>query len=195
MQDLKIHDYLKKHEQWYPALLKIRKELLKTELKETIKWKMPVYTIGNQNVVGISGFKNHFGLWFFQGVFLSDPLNLLTNAQEGKTKAMRHLKYFTINDLNLKTINSYVKEAILNAKDGKSLKPEKKKISMPETLKTTLDKNANLKILFNKLSIGKQKEFYEYIGSAKRENTINKRLEEAKEMITLGKSPMDKYRK
>ena len=34
-------------------------------------------------------FKEYFGIWFFQGGTLVDELKVLTNAQEGKTKAMR----------------------------------------------------------------------------------------------------------
>jgi uncharacterized protein YdeI (YjbR/CyaY-like superfamily) len=37
--------------------------------------------------LGIGAFKNHFCLWFHQGVFLKDKQTLLINAQENKTNA------------------------------------------------------------------------------------------------------------
>ena len=60
MKENKILAYLTKHEQWSESLMEIRQVLLKTELTETVKWGMPVYTINGKNVVGISGFKYHF---------------------------------------------------------------------------------------------------------------------------------------
>jgi uncharacterized protein YdeI (YjbR/CyaY-like superfamily) len=47
---------------------------------------------GGKNLLGIGAFKNHFGLWFFQGSLLKQNTKLLVNAQEGKTQAMRQIK-------------------------------------------------------------------------------------------------------
>jgi uncharacterized protein YdeI (YjbR/CyaY-like superfamily) len=44
-------------------------------------------------VVGIGSFKSYFGLWFHQGALLSDDENVLINAQEGKTKALRQWRH------------------------------------------------------------------------------------------------------
>jgi uncharacterized protein YdeI (YjbR/CyaY-like superfamily) len=54
--------------------------LVATELEETIKWGIPVYTIKNKNVVGLSAFKDYFGRWFYQGTFLEDPAQVLING-------------------------------------------------------------------------------------------------------------------
>ena len=61
---------------------------METELLETIKWGVPVYTLNDKNVLGMGAFKSYVGIWFFQGAFLDDPQKKLINAQEGKTKAL-----------------------------------------------------------------------------------------------------------
>jgi len=86
-----VDDYLIDVSHWQAELLDLRRILLSTELKETIKWGMPCYTHNGQNIVGMGGFKSYFGLWFHQGVFLSDSAKILINAQTGKTKALSTL--------------------------------------------------------------------------------------------------------
>lgn len=52
-----------------------------------------LYILNGKNVIGLGAFKNHFAIWFFNGVFLKDEKQLLTNAQEGKTKALRQMHF------------------------------------------------------------------------------------------------------
>ena len=52
-----------------------------------------MYTIDGKNVAGIGKFKHHFGVWFFNGSLIKDKYGRLHNAQEGKTKALRQLRY------------------------------------------------------------------------------------------------------
>ncbi len=115
----KVKKYIDKQKQWSEALHAVREILLSTEAIETVKWGIPTYTVSGKNVIGLAGFKNHFGLWFFQGVFLSDPKNLLHNAQEGKTKAMRSLNFADVSLIDSKLIMAYALEAIENQKLGK----------------------------------------------------------------------------
>ncbi len=89
----KTEAYFAKERPFKSGLALLRELALKTELQETFKWSTPVYTIDGKNVLGITSFKDHFGVWFFNGVFLKDPKNVMVNAQEGKTKSMRHWKF------------------------------------------------------------------------------------------------------
>lgn len=187
-------DYIKNHPLWSEELSILRELVMKTELEETLKWGMPVYTLDNKNVVGITGFKNFFGLWFYQGCFLSDPNKLLRNAQEGKTKAMRHLNFTDVKDIKKTIVKAYVKEAIANQKAGKVVKHERKKLMMPELLKTALATDKKLAKAFEKFTPGNQKEFKEYILSAKQEKTKVRRLEKIIPMIKDGVGMNDKYK-
>ena len=84
-----VEEYIEEHAHFSEALILLRDIINGTECIETIKWSAPVYTINNKNVLGLGAFKNHFGIWFFNGVFLKDKHNLLINAQENKTKSVK----------------------------------------------------------------------------------------------------------
>ncbi|WP_373399916.1 DUF1801 domain-containing protein [Algoriphagus halophilus] len=184
-----------KNDQWKEALSLLNQIISKTELVETTKWGMPVFTLNDKNVVGYTGFKTHFGLWFYNGVFLSDPYQVLINAQEGKTKAMRQWRFESIEDIDEQKILEYLQEAIQNEKDGKSWKVEKSgEIEIPELLEGRLQADKTLKTSFERLTPFKQKEYIEYITEAKREATKMNRLEKIIPMILEGKGLNDKYR-
>ncbi|TYA71457.1 YdeI/OmpD-associated family protein [Seonamhaeicola marinus] len=191
-----VEEYIEENTKWTEALSILRSIMLSTELEETLKWSIPTYTIQGKNVLGISAFKDHFGIWFFNGVFLKDHYNLLRNAQEGKTKAMRQLNFSSIEEMDKNVILHYVKEAIENQKLGKEAKPDrtKKDIVIPEELHAVLNNNSELKNAFSNLTPYKQREYCEYIQSAKRETTKQSRLEKISPMILQGVGLHDKYK-
>ena len=190
-----IEEYIETHEHFSDALTLLRNIIISTGLNEAIKWSAPVYDIDDKNVVGLGAFKQHFGIWFFNGVFLKDDLNLLVNAQE-KTKALRQMRFNSIDEINKDAVLAYVKEAIENQKAGKEIKPDrsKKKTVIPPELRTVLDKDAALLTSFNALTPSKQREYCEHIASAKREPTKLSRLEKIKPMISKGMGLYDKYK-
>ena len=191
-----VEEYLESAEKWQKELTLLRKIILKTELIEGVKWSIPNYTINNKNVAGIAGFKDYFGLWFYNGVFLKDPEKVLINAQEGKTKAMRQWRFSTIDELNEPLILSYLTEAIENQKQGLEIKPDRKKkaLVIPPELNLALKNDQELASSFNTLTPFKQREYCEYIDTAKREATKLNRLEKIKPMILQGIGLNDKYR-
>lgn len=173
----------------------LRDIVLETGLVETIKWGIPVYTYNNENVVGISAFKSYFGLWFYQGALLADPANKLINAQEGVTKAMRQYRMNHSNEIDKKAILQLLHESIDNFKDGRKIVPEKKKNQEVSTLlREALNENQKAKDQFESLTSFKQREYIEYIDTAKREATKISRLEKILPMIMEGKGLNDQYR-
>lgn len=191
----KADAYFEKDQPFREEIAILREIALATELEETVKWGVPVYTIQNKNVFGIMAFKNHFGLWFFNGVYLSDPENVLQNTQEGKTKAMRHWKFIDTHKLDRKLILQYMEEAIENQKRGLAIRPERKKTTVvPELLNKALGANNLLRSRFEGLAPYKQREYCEYIDTAKQVNTKLSRLERILPMIEEGIGFNDKYR-
>ncbi|CAL2084486.1 YdeI/OmpD-associated family protein [Tenacibaculum sp. 190524A05c] len=193
----KVTRYIVNQEKWAQELQLLRSFLLELDLVEDIKWGMPAYIYKNKNIIGISAFKNYFGMWFHQGVFLKDEKKLLINAQEGKTKAMRQWRFNSIDELDKKTLQEYVLEAMKNVELGKEIKPQrnKKPLIIPPQLLTVLDNNNQLKEKFESLSLTKKREFTEYISEAKREATKESRLQKIIPMIQSGIGLNDKYRK
>jgi len=181
--------------QWNELTDQLKSIIAKTELEHAIKWGGDVYTMGNKNAVGIAAFKSHVALWFFNSAFLDDPYNVLINASEGKTKALRQWR-FTANDkVNEKRVLEYLRAAIANEKKGIKLKPEKKSTpELPEILLSALKKHRLLKT-FNALSPFKQREFIEHIVAAKRAATQQERVDKAISLIAEGIGLNDKYRK
>ncbi|RKR12314.1 uncharacterized protein YdeI (YjbR/CyaY-like superfamily) [Maribacter vaceletii] len=175
----------------------LRKLLLSTDLAENFKWSVPTYTINNKNVLSLGKFKNHYGIWFFNGVFLTDPIKVLKNAQEGKTKAMRQWKFTAEDKINTKRVLEYCNEAIENERKGLKISTVKKKVStlkIPSILSKVLKENSIAKKAFKKLPAYKQKEYTEYIVLAKQEKTKISRLQKIIPLIEKGIGLNDKYR-
>lgn len=191
-----VEEFIETHDNFSDALKLLRELIDKTELQESIKWNMPVYSLQGKNVLSLGSFKHHFGIWFFQGVFLQDKRNLLEKAQE-KTKGMRHIKFKSKEEIDKGAILAYIKEAIENQKLGKEIKPAKpktSKITLPDKLNELFKSDTNLKSSYERLSPYKQKEYAEYISSAKRESTKKSRLEKIIPMIENGVGLNDKYK-
>lgn len=190
-----IEEYIENNSHYKEELDILRQLINSTELEEAFKWSAPVYTLNGKNVLGLGAFKNHYGIWFFNGVFLKDEKQRLEKAQE-TTKALRQMRFDTLEDIDKSIVLGYVKEAIENQKLGKVLEPERKgkTVIIPKELQQELKANSILLDAFNSLTPGKQREYCEYIDSAKREATILSRLEKIKPMIMKGDGLHDKYK-
>lgn len=180
---------------WKPELTVLRNILLSAELDETLKWGMPTYMYYGKNVVGIAGFKSHFSVWFHNGGILKDPEGILVNTQEGKTNGLRQMRFKSINDIDRDLLLTYVYESIENIKQGTVFKPVRNKpLVIPAELQSALDGNPTLKESFHSMGKGKQREFADYISTAKQDKTKNSRLAKIVPMIENGEGLNDKYR-
>lgn len=184
-----------RNQQWIEEIELLQSILVKTELIETTKWGGIVYTWNNKNIIGIGGFKNYFTLWFFNGVFLPDENKVLVNAGEGVTKGLRQWRFTSKEEVNEKLVLQYVNQAIENEKNGLSIKPEKKELKPSDFFISKLKDDNHLIEKFASFSPFKQKEFIEYIDSAKQEKTKLDRFEKIKPMLLSGIGLNDKYRK
>nr|WP_321236799.1 DUF1801 domain-containing protein [uncultured Psychroserpens sp.] len=191
-----VEEYIEVNSHFAEELTVLRNIINTTELEETVKWSMPTYCLNGKNVLGIGAFKNHFCLWFHQGVFLKDSHQLLINAQENKTKALRQMRFDTKADINMSAVLAYVKEAIENQRLGREIKPTRKAkaVIVPKELKEVLKSNVELNTSFKSLTPGKQREYCDYISEAKREATKLSRLEKITPMIIQGVGLHDKYK-
>ncbi len=178
---------------WVDEIDYLKSIINKTELIETNKWGGIIYTINNKNVIGIGGFKSYFGVWFMNGVFLKDKNKVLVAANEN-TRALRQWRFQSKDEINEKLLLQYIHEAIENEKNGLAIKPEKKETIISDFFSTQLNRDKNLSDNFLNLSPYKQREYLEYIDSAKQEKTKISRFEKIKPMIHQGIGLNDKYR-
>lgn len=167
----------------------------KTELEETTKWGIPVFTYNGQNIVGIVGFKSFFAFWFYNGVFLEDKHNVLVSVQEGVTKAMRQWRFSSMEDIDEKLVAN-IQEAIANEEQGKKLKLQRKeKLPIPSILMEVFKEDQAFEKSFVALPQAKQNEYVEHIQSAKQEATTSSRLQKIRPLVMQGKGLHDKYKK
>ena len=162
-----------------------------------------VFELDGKIVVTLAAFKQHCAIWFHQGALLSDKSNKLINAQEGKTKDMRHWRFAIDDKPNKRLIKSYVSEAIKNqravnkdktVKKGTTGKPQTRKLSIPDELNAALKKDKKLATAFKALTPGRQREYAGHVADAKQEKTRLSRTVKITPMILAGVGLHDKYR-
>lgn len=188
-------EYIAAHPTWEKKLRELREMILTMNVKETIKWGAPVYTVDGKNVISIAAFKNHCALWFFNGALLKENTALLENAQENKTKALRQIRFSRDQEIPIHKLRNYVQEAIQNQKEGKEIKPVKaKEAVIPPEMQSAFADDPALELSFNNLTPGKQREYCEHISEAKRAATKKSRLEKIIPMIKAGGGLHDKYK-
>lgn len=190
-----VNDYIRDTDQWQDELQKLRDILNDTSLVEAIKWGAPCYTYKGKNVVGLAAFKQWFCLWFHQGALLADRNKVLMNAQEGRTKALRQWRMTSAGDIKPRIIKRYVKEAIALIDAGKEIKADRSKpVEVPVELGKAMRRYKGATAAFRSLTKGKQREYADYIASAKRDDTRKKRIDKILPMIAAGTGLNDKYR-
>ncbi|MGX5202676.1 DUF1801 domain-containing protein [Aliikangiella sp. IMCC44632] len=194
-----VQEYIQQHPNWNTELSLLINLINQTKLSPTIKWGAPVYTFANANVVGLSAFKNHLALFFFQGALLTDSKQRLVNAQQGKTKAMRQWRFKSAEEINAfsQEILLYLNEAQTNQQKGRkaNVTAQTEALLLAPQLEQALSSNLALKAQFEAFPPYKQKEFRQFILSAKRDTTKLSRLKKSIELISAQTGLNDKYRK
>ena len=105
-------EYLEMNLQWKLQLQTIVELLETLPLEEHIKWNAPCYTYNGKNIVGLVAFKNHCAVWFHQGALLDDSHQILVNAQPGKTKLLRQIRFRESDMPNISILKGYIEQAI-----------------------------------------------------------------------------------
>jgi uncharacterized protein YdeI (YjbR/CyaY-like superfamily) len=180
-------------ERWEAEIAEMRRVLADFAIKEECKWGKPTYTADGKNIVIMQGFKEYFGLGFFQGALLKDPKKVL--VQLGQVQAGRVMKFTSVQDITAKaaTIKAYVREAIAGAKAG--LRVEQKKTSdfpVPEELTERFRRDARFKRAFEALTPGRQRSYLYHFAAAKQSATRVARIEKARPAIFEGRGFLER---
>lgn len=182
-------------EKWASEISLIKKIIQKAGLEVAIKWGAEVYSYQGKNLISYAAFKNYVALWFYNGVYMEDKYKVLLNAQEGKTKALRQWRFENQEQIDETKILEYIAEAKQNIAEGKVWKAEKTAMpQIPDMLISAFENNTELNSAFGRLTPYKQKEYIEYIETAKREETRKQRLLKITPMILKGIGLNDKYK-
>ena len=162
------------------------------EVRETVKWSRPAFEY-HGILCGLSAFKAHctFGFWQHELVVgKGDP-----RWREAWGSFGRITK---LSDLPSKTeLKRMVRLAMkLNEAGVKAPRRKhapKKPSTMPPALRAALAKNKKAKAHFDAFSPSRQREYVEWIGEAKGEDTRARRLAQAMAWISEGKHRNWKY--
>ena len=180
-------------ERWEAEVAEMRRVLAGLAMKEECKWGKPTYTVDGKNIVIMQGFKEYFGLGFFQGALLKDPKKVL--VQLGQVQAGRVMKFTSVKEIKSKapTIKAYVREAIAIEKAG--LRMERKKTSdypVPEELTERFRRDLRFKRAFDALTPGRQRSYLYHFGAAKQSATRVERIEKAMPAIFEGRGFLER---
>ena len=180
-------------ERWKAEIAEMRRVLAGFAMTEERKWGKPTYTVDGKNIVILQGFKEYFGLGFFQGALLKDSKKVL--VQLGQVHAARVMKFTSVKEITAKaaTIKAYVREAIAVEKAG--LRMEQKKTSdypVPQELTARFRKEPRLKRAFEALTPGRQRSYLYHFAAAKQSATRVARIEKAVAAIFEGRGFLER---
>jgi uncharacterized protein YdeI (YjbR/CyaY-like superfamily) len=180
-------------ERWRAEIAEMRRVLAGFPMTEECKWGQPTYTLDGKNIVIMQGFKEYFGLGFFQGALLKDPKKVL--VQLGQVHAGRVMKFTNAKEITTKAaiIKAYVREAIAVEKAGLRMKPKKTSdYPVPEELTERFRKDPRFKRAFEALTPGRQRSYLYHFAAAKQSATRTARIEKAMPAIFEGRGFLER---
>ena len=157
------------------------------DLKESINTNMLCYS-GRKRIVAIAGFKKHAQMVFFRGTELEDPSGLFFGG-EGNTN-IRNVNFKTLDGLNTRALRELIQSAVaLDANPDIPPAPprQREEWPMPEALAKALKKNKTAAANFDEMSKSCRREYKVWISTAKRPETLEKRLAETIRALERGK--------
>src|SRR5258705_4366799 len=145
-------------------------------------------------MVGMSAFKEHAALGFWKGALV------IGRSSGDEERAMGQFGRLTsVKDLPpKKELVALIKNAMKLNEEGVKVpktKAPRAALSVPPELATALAKNKKARATFKAFSPSHQRDYNEWIGEAKREETRAARVKQAIEWIAEGKSRNWKYEK
>lgn len=189
--------FFSKTGKWQDCFAALRSIVLSCGLEEELKWGHPCYTFQKANVVLIHGFKNYCALLFMKGALLNDPDSILVQ-QTANVQAARQIRFVHIEEvLALETVlKTTISQAIAIEKQGLKVKfKETEAFKVPAELETMMKENPRLKVAFDLLSPGRQRNYLHYFSSPKRTKTRLARIEKCMPKILNGLGLQDHDKK
>jgi uncharacterized protein YdeI (YjbR/CyaY-like superfamily) len=150
------------------------------DIEEQIKWKFPHFIYKKEVICSMAAFSKHCAFSFPKAAILKDK-TLLEKAKS--EEAMGHFgKIKTIQNLPPDSkIKAYVKESV--SLIGKKIENKNSTITIPNVLHILFSKNKKAFQKFSLMSPSHQKEYFNYITEAKKEETQIRRAEKVIEII------------
>lgn len=193
-RDPRVDAYIAKAQPFAQPILTHLRNLVHSHspgAEETLKWGVPHFVLGGQNLAGMAAFKDHatFGFWRDEEV-TGSPRNKGAMGSMGRLASLADLP----DDAAMAAL--IAKAAALCA-EGKPKRPKdepKAALDLPDDLGAALKANAAAQGHWAAFSPGKRRDYIEWVLEAKREETRIKRIETIVEQVAEGKDRNWKYR-
>jgi uncharacterized protein YdeI (YjbR/CyaY-like superfamily) len=185
----KVDFFFNKAKQWQEEYEKLRMIALDCGLTEELKWGCPCYSLNNQNIVLIHGFKEYCAYLFFKGALLNDANGILIQQTE-HVQSARQIRFINAEEIMemASILKAYIYEAIEVEKAG--LKVDLKTTAdfkVPAEFQSKLDHIPALKTAFEALTPGRQRGYLFYFSQPKQSKTRETRIEKYISQILGGK--------
>lgn len=159
--------------------------------EETLKWGVPHFTLGGQNLAGMAAFKEHaiFGFWRDEEV-TGSPRDTDAMGSMGRLAMLADLPSDEV-------MAAYIAKAAALCAEGKAKRPAPKPkapLDLPDDLGAALGANAAAQGHWDAFSPGKRRDYIEWVLEAKREETRIKRIETIVAQVAEGKDRNWKYK-
>ena len=184
-QDPRIDAYIRNSAAFARPILTHLRKLVHTgcpDVEETLKWSMPFF-MHKGMLCHMASFKNHCAFGFWKG--------RLMFGKQAKSDGMGHFGRITkLADLPPdKEIIDHIKKAVeLNEAGIKAPRRVKDELVVPNYLRAALKKSKKALTTFESFSYSHKKEYVKWITEAKREETRQRRMETAIELMAKGKA-------
>lgn len=184
--------YLERTQNWPDEIAALRPVLLGCGLTETIKWAKPCYSHDGTNIVIMQEMKNFLALMFFKGALLSDPDGVL-ESQGPNSRSARRICFTSVDDVQrlADTVTNYIAEAIAVEDAGLEVGPAPELVLIDE-LQVRLDDDPDLRVAFEALTPGRQREYNLHFADAKQTSTRSSRVDKYVDKIVAGKGFRDR---
>lgn len=170
-----------------PILEKVRERVhaVVPGVEEAMKWSMPAYLADGKIILITSAFKGHAALNFWRGQEIGDGQPKAgAMGQFGRLRSIGDLPRDAELDSLIREAAELAKRAPAPRKTKHAPKPPPE---MHPELAAALDRAPNAKAAFNNFAPSHRREYLEWIGEAKRDETRQKRIATAIEWLSEGK--------
>jgi len=146
---------------------------------EDWKWGPNFHKAGMVCMVG--AFKRHVSLHFFHDA--------------ADDKGSRSIRFAKAEEIDPEAVVAYVREAVALNESGAKVPAKKPVAKVPEDLERALAADGAAKEFFDGLTPGYRREYVDWVESAKREATRERRVAGAVERCARGETLNEKYRR
>ncbi|WP_009959917.1 YdeI/OmpD-associated family protein [Verrucomicrobium spinosum] len=157
------------------------------DLKEGINSNMLCFS-GRKRVCALGAFNDHVEIAFFRGGEVADPAGLFNHGLE--SLSIRGIKLKELSEVPKPALRAMLHAAVAVDRSPVVLPPPKVKREpwpMPAVLDAALKKHGKAAAFFESLKPTYQREYMVWISTAKRQETLEKRLAETLSALSAGK--------